>query len=47
MRRKLMTGACAMAVAAGMAVVYNFAPSRYSFYPRCPFYAMTHLLCPG
>ena len=30
-----------------MAVVYNFPPAEYSFYPRCPLYALTHLLCPG
>jgi Protein of unknown function (DUF2752) len=32
---------------AGLAVVYNFPPAEHSFYPRCPFYAVTHLLCPG
>lgn len=33
--------------AAAIAVLYNFPPSQYSFYPRCPVYAYTHLLCPG
>ncbi len=28
-------------------VLYLFPPSEYSFYPRCPFYALTHWLCPG
>jgi len=28
-------------------VVYSFPPSDYHFYPICPFYAFTHLLCPG
>jgi len=28
-------------------MVYNFPPAESSFYPRCPFYACTHLLCPG
>lgn len=37
----------AFMVAAGLAVVYLFPPSRYNFYPRCPLYASTHLLCPG
>ncbi|MGE5324648.1 MAG: DUF2752 domain-containing protein [Actinomycetota bacterium] len=37
----------ALTLAAGLAVLYVFPPSRYSFYPRCPFYASTHLLCPG
>jgi hypothetical protein len=31
----------------GCAVLYSFPPSQYHFYPLCPFYAMTHLLCPG
>jgi len=36
------------AVAIGIGtVVYNFPPERYGFYPRCPVYASTHLLCPG
>lgn len=30
-----------------LAVLYNFAPTEYSIYPRCPFYSITHLLCPG
>jgi hypothetical protein len=33
--------------AGGLAVVYKFPPTQYNFYPRCPFYACTHLLCPG
>jgi len=31
----------------GCAILYSFPPQEYSFYPRCPFYAATHLLCPG
>jgi len=31
----------------GGAVLYSFPPQEYHFYPLCPFYAMTHLLCPG
>lgn len=46
-RQQHITGITAAAALAGMAVVYNFAPARFSFYPRCPFYAATHLLCPG
>ena len=30
-----------------MAVLYAFPPAQYTFYPRCPIYAATHLLCPG
>lgn len=29
------------------AVLYSFPPQDYHFYPVCPFYAFTHLLCPG
>jgi hypothetical protein len=38
-----------MAVAglAGAAVLFRFSPAEYSFYPRCPFYALTHHYCPG
>jgi len=35
------------ALAGGMAVLYSFPPAQYSFYPRCPIYSATHLLCPG
>ena len=31
----------------GCGVLYRFAPTEHTFYPRCPFFAMTHLLCPG
>ena len=33
--------------AAALAVLYVFPPSENRFYPRCPFYALTHWLCPG
>jgi hypothetical protein len=45
--RKIIAGAAMGALSLIMAVVYNFSPSQYGFYPRCPFYAATHLLCPG
>ena len=32
---------------AGAAFLYRFSPQEYSFYPRCPFYALTHHYCPG
>ncbi|HKD81822.1 MAG TPA: DUF2752 domain-containing protein [Candidatus Angelobacter sp.] len=47
MKRKVIAGAAGAAFLAGLAVVYNFSPSLYSFYPRCPFYTATHWLCPG
>jgi len=37
-------------IAAGVAaaaLLYKFSPQEYSFYPRCPVYALTHHLCPG
>jgi hypothetical protein len=30
-----------------IACLYWFPPTRYSFYPRCPFFALTNLECPG
>jgi uncharacterized protein DUF2752 len=44
--RKLRTSIGA-AMAAGLAVLYCFPPSDYGFYPRCPIYSATHVLCPG
>jgi len=35
------------AAAAGGVLLYLFNPSRYGFYPRCPLYVTTGLLCPG
>src|SRR5882724_9079557 len=32
---------------AGTAVLFRFSPQEYSFYPRCPFYALTNHYCPG
>jgi len=37
----------AAAATAMAAVLYRFSPQEYSFYPRCPAYALTHRLCPG
>jgi Protein of unknown function (DUF2752) len=47
MNKRTMAGAAMGAFALLMLVVYNFSPSEYGFYPRCPLYAATHLLCPG
>jgi hypothetical protein len=33
--------------ATSVGVLYAFSPSEYSFYPRCPIYSATRLLCPG
>jgi len=35
------------AAAAGAAILYRFPPQKYSIYPRCPFFALTHHYCPG
>jgi uncharacterized protein DUF2752 len=32
---------------AGGAMLFRFSPEEYSFYPRCPFFALTHHYCPG
>ena len=37
----------ATAAAAVGVSLFCFSPQEYSFYPRCPFYALTHHLCPG
>jgi len=35
------------AALASAAVLYRFSPQNYAFYPRCPFFALTHHYCPG
>jgi len=47
MTRRNAIHAAAALTAAGLAVLYAFPPAEYSFYPRCPIFAATHLLCPG
>ena len=37
----------ASAGVAGAAILYHFSPQEYPFYPRCPFFALTHHYCPG
>jgi len=37
----------AAAAVVGAAMLYRFSPQEYSFYPRCPFFALTHHYCPG
>jgi hypothetical protein len=41
---KILAGGASVA---GISIVYAFPPAQYGFYPRCPFYAYTHFLCPG
>jgi hypothetical protein len=45
--RRALATLPALAGCAGLAVLYMFPPAHYQIYPRCPFYAVTHLLCPG
>jgi len=44
--RASASGIAAFVVAAA-AVLYRFPPQQYSFYPRCPFFALTGRYCPG
>jgi len=39
--------AIAAALLVGGGVLYTFAPSEHSFYPRCIFHALTGWQCPG
>jgi Protein of unknown function (DUF2752) len=32
---------------AGAAMLFRYSLEEYSFYPPCPFYALTHHCCPG
>lgn len=41
-----MNGVAAAGLA-GAALLYRYSPEEYSFYPQCPFYALTHHYCPG
>ena len=37
----------AAGVVTAAATLYRFSPQEYSFYPRCPFFALTGHYCPG
>ena len=43
----LRTASAAIAAAVGGWVLYTFPPAVYSFYPRCVFFSITGLQCPG
>jgi hypothetical protein len=47
MTRQKQLAMWAGASCTALVVVYAFPPAEHAFYPRCPFYAVTHLLCPG
>lgn len=44
---KMAAGALAAAGAAGVALLYRYEPTSVRFFPDCPLYACTGLLCPG
>jgi len=44
--RTAMNGVAAVGLG-GAALLYRYSPEEYSFYPQCPFYALTHHYCPG
>ena len=44
---RTIANALAASAVAGAAVLYRFPPQENSFYPRCPFFALTNHLCPG
>ena len=44
---RIASNALAAAGFTGAAILYRFSPQDYSFYPRCPFFALTHHYCPG
>ena len=37
----------ALAATVLFVILFFFSPSQYPFYPRCPFFALTHHYCPG
>jgi hypothetical protein len=45
--RKAIVAALAAALAGGAAVLYWVPPTADSYYPRCTFYTLTGLYCPG
>jgi hypothetical protein len=43
----LRTASAAIVAAVGGWVLYTFPPTAYGFYPKCVFFTMTGLQCPG
>ena len=46
-RAHLALAAVVSVLTLGATILPAFPPEQYSFYPRCPFYELTGLLCPG
>ncbi len=47
MRRRLLLGLALVGMAGVAAVLFFLDPATTPWYPRCPFYALTGLFCPG
>lgn len=45
--RRVTANLLAGSATACAAVMHRFSPAQYSFYPRCPFFALTGHYCPG
>src|SRR5688500_12139151 len=45
--KRLRIGSVLAVGAVGAWVLYTFAPTAYRFYPKCAFFALTGLQCPG
>jgi hypothetical protein len=47
LRKKIVIGLLAT-VFVGLCIVYkNYNPTQYSFFPKCPFFVLTDVKCPG
>lgn len=44
---RILTVAGAVAALVGVVLLFLFDPTTANFYPRCPFYVLTGLKCPG
>jgi hypothetical protein len=44
---RMLANSLAVTAAISAAVLYRFPPQENSFYPRCPFFALTNHYCPG
>lgn len=45
--RSMLLVVALMAITMGIVVLYLHNPAESAFYPRCPFYVVTGLQCPG
>lgn len=47
MSRRIVLCLISIAAVAGLVVLYAFNPAESSFFPKCPFFWLTGLKCPG